>query len=73
MVGYLDTDDHGRLLEENRAAYAQDELEELSRELRQIETAREVVSCEEHVRLDARVEAIEDRMEYLGDIIRWER
>lgn len=36
---YLDTDDHGRLIEENRAAYIRDEADQLNRKIRELERA----------------------------------
>jgi hypothetical protein len=40
---YLDEDDHGRLLDENREAYQRDRVERLRRELRDAEARLEAM------------------------------
>lgn len=52
---HLDTDDHQRLIEENRAAYAREEAARLAQERADIEAALRVVGDEnERQRLTAR-------------------
>lgn len=68
---YLDTDDHGRLIEENREAYLRDEAERKADKLRKIEQALDVVATqhardelhEEKERLEARLAWLHDELE----------
>lgn len=67
---YLDTEDHGRLIEENREAYARDRAERLSREVREIEQTLEWghVSTEEAERLHAEKQRLLDDLEEMADV-----
>lgn len=55
---HLDTDDHERLLDENREAYARERAEDISFELYKIERALSVVSVDEVERLQERRESL---------------
>ena len=71
---HLDTDDHGRLLRENRGAYARDEAERLSNEIRTLEDAINVgVAHDAQIRLREEIEAKQIKLNQLGEIIEHER
>lgn len=59
---YLDTDDHGRLIAENRDAYERERRERLFREIEKIDVALDVVSTEEAQELVTRKEEIKDEL-----------
>lgn len=62
---YLDTDDHGRLIEENREKLAAEEAQRLKREMRQLERTLQMCPHLDDVR--AEFERKERRLEYLAE------
>jgi len=67
---YLDTDDHGRLLEENRDAYLRERADRIRRTIEQMNTALEVVSPEENARLRAEQERLKEELEEISEELR---
>lgn len=70
----LDTADHGRLIEENRGAYLQDEAEQVTNRLQTIDRALKVVATQaSRDALQNEKEDLEARLAWLQDELEHER
>lgn len=65
----LDTDNHQKLLEENREAFARDRVERLQAKLRDLKQAQEHLPASED--LSAEIERTEAKLEEAGEELKW--
>lgn len=70
---YLDTDNHARLIEENKAAYLREAADRKKAKIEKITQALDVVSYDEAARLRAERKRLIAELEDLGERIEHER